>query len=252
MPTTPVLERMLRKIETRTPLEAPDREALLALPFTLRTLEPSAYVVREGERTTRCCVILSGFAVRQKLTSDGRRQILNVSLPGDIVDLECSLLNVADHNIQALTRCDVAFIPREELRRLIARHARIAEALWVDTLIDAAIFREWQVNLGRRDARTRIAHLLCELARRLESAGLASEYRYELPMTQEQLADATGMTAVHVNRTLRELDRDGLIQRNRRFVGIPNWEKLCRVGDFDETYLHLDHAANGAAEDVAA
>ena len=112
--------------------------------------------------------------------------------------------------------------------------------MWVDTLIDGSIFREWVMNVGRRDARSRIAHLLCEVARRLEAAGLIEEYGYELPMTQEQLGDATGLTPVHVNRVLMGLARDGLIERNKRFIGIPDWEALRRVGGFSETYLHLD------------
>ena len=105
-------------------------------------------------------------------------------------------------------------------------------AMWIDTLIDGSIFREWVVNVGRRDGRARLAHLLCEFARRLEVAGLTEEYRYELPMTQEQLADATGLTPVHVNRVLMQLAREGLIERNRRFVGIPDWEALRRAAGF--------------------
>ena len=119
--------------------------------------------------------------------------------------------------------------------------------MWIDTLIDGSIFREWVVNVGRRDARTRIAHLLCEFARRLEVAGLAHEYRYELPMTQEQIADATGLTPVHVNRVLMALARDGLIERSKRFVAIPQWEALRRVAGFSETYLHLDQVRAEAA-----
>jgi len=155
---------------------------------------------------------------------------------------------VADHNVQALTGCELACIPREAIRELILSHPRVGMAMWLDTLVDGSIFREWVVNVGRRDARSRIAHLLCEFARRLEAAGLAAEYRYELPMTQEQLADATGLTPVHVNRILMTLSRDGLIERKRRIVGIPDWEALRRVAGFSETYLHLDQVPRGAAE----
>ncbi len=115
----------------------------------------------------------------------------------------------------------MAFIPRAAFQALILAHPRIGTALWIDTLIDGSIFREWVVNVGRRDARSRIAHLLCEFARRLEVAGLQAEYRYELPMTQEQLADAVGLTPVHVNRILQTLSREGLIERSKRFIAIP-------------------------------
>jgi CRP-like cAMP-binding protein len=235
-----VLHRMLRKFETRAPLDEADREALLNLPYRLQTIEPALYVVREGERLQRSCLIVEGFAYRHKLTAEGARQIVSVHVPGDFIDLEGALLNVADHNVQALTRCEMAFIPRAAIRQLIMDHPKIAMAMWIDTLIDSSIFREWVVNVGRRDARSRLAHLLCEVARRLEVAGLASEYRYELPMTQEQLADATGLTPVHVNRTLRALAREGLIERDKRFVVIPKWEALRRVAGFSEIYLHLD------------
>ena len=115
--------------------------------------------------------------------------------------------------------------------------------MWIDTLIDASIFREWIMNVGRRDARERLAHIFCEFALRLESAGMGSTTGYELPMTQEQLADATGLTAVHVYRTLKAMDAEGLIKRERRFILIPDWEKLRTVAGFSELYLHLDQVA---------
>jgi len=241
------LNLMLRKLESRAPLDAGDRDALLALPFRTQTVEPAAYIAREGERPERSCLIVTGFAYRHKVTVEGARQIVSVHIPGDIVDLEGALLSVADHNVQALTRCELACIPREAIRELILSHPRVGMAMWLDTLIDGSIFREWVVNIGRRDARSRIAHLLCEFARRLEAAGLAAQYRYELPMTQEQLADATGLTPVHVNRILMTLSRDGLIERKRRIVGIPDWEALRRVAGFSETYLHLDQVPRGVA-----
>jgi CRP-like cAMP-binding protein len=242
-----ILRLMLRKFDLRAPMDEGDREALLALPYRLQTVEPSVYVVREGERLERCCLIVSGFALRHKVTIEGARQIVSVHIPGDFVDLEGALLDVADHNVQTLTRCELAFIPRPAVRALILSHPRIATAMWIDTLIDSSIFREWVVNVGRRDARSRIAHLLCEFARRLEVAGLAEEYDYELPMTQEQIADATGLTAVHVNRVLMSLAREGLIERQRRHVRILEWESLRRVAGFSEVYLHLDQVPRAEA-----
>jgi CRP-like cAMP-binding protein len=116
----------------------------------------------------------------------------------------------------------------------------VAHAMWIDTLVDASIFREWIANIGRRDARTRVAHLLCEFAVRLRVAGLGGDAYYELPMTQEQLADATGLTSVHVNRTLKGLEREGLIERaNPRAIWIGDWRRLAEAGDFDTNYLHL-------------
>ncbi len=239
----PVLERMVRKIEGRAALDELDRKALGSLSFRRRLFEAGDYIVREGARTTESTLILEGFAFRQKLTQDGARQIVSFHVPGDFIDLEGSLLKVADHNVQTLTRCEVAAIPIREIVALIEAHPRVGRALWIDTLIDASIYREWVMNVGRRPAKKRLAHLLCEFAKRLKLAGLGDEEGYTLPMTQEQLADAAGLTSVHVNRSLRALEEEGLIVRDRKFVRIPDWERLRAESGFSELYLHLDQAS---------
>lgn len=238
----PVLARMVRKLETRALLDDGDRQALLDLKFVDRTYEPASYLTREGENAQYCALIIEGFAFRQKLGRNGERQIMSFHVPGDFVDLEGSLLRRADHNVQMLTRCRMAEIPVREIHALIDKHPRVARALWVDTLIDASIYREWIMNLGRRPAKQRLAHLYCELAKRLKLAGLGDENGYVMPLTQEQLADATGLTPVHVNRSLKALEADGLIQREGRFVSIPDWQRLRQACDFRELYLHLDQA----------
>jgi CRP-like cAMP-binding protein len=239
-----ILDRMVRKFETRASLDENDRAALYRLPFDIREVAANRYIAREGDRPPGATLIVAGLAYRHKVTIDGSRQILSVHIPGDFIDLEASLLRVADHNVQALTPCEIAIVPRAALLAVIEQYPRLARAMWVDTLIDASIYREWIVNVGRRDARSGMCHLLCEFARRLEGAGMAEPGGgYELPMTQEQLADALGITPVHVNRVLRDLDRDGLIVRDKRFVRLPNWEALRRVGGFSELYLHLDQVA---------
>ena len=238
-----VLERLIHKLELRSRLDQGDRQAVLTLPFRHQIFEPGKYIIREGSSATHSALIVGGFACRHKVTIDGARQIMSVHVPGDFIDLEGALLTTADHNVQALSRCELALVPVEAVRKLLVEHPSVARALWVDTLVDSSIFREWIVNVGRRDARSRIAHLLCEFARRLELAGLTNGEGYELPMTQEHLADATGLTPVHVNRTLKRLEKEGLVVRNRRFVGIPDWEQLRAVAGFSELYLHLDQVA---------
>jgi CRP-like cAMP-binding protein len=132
-------------------------------------------------------------------------------------------------------------IPRAEITRLAFERSNVGKALWTDTLVDASIFREWIANVGRRDARTRLAHLLCEIALRMKVAGLGEQTNYELPMTQDQLADTTGMTSVHINRTIRRLEAEGLIERrSARAIVIGDWRKLADVGDFNSAYLHLN------------
>lgn len=210
------------------------------LPLVYKTLDPAAYIIREGERPLSCALLISGFAYRHKVTGDGQRQIMSVHMPGEFLDLQNSFLGVADHNVQTLTRCEIATVPVAALRRLAEEHPPVGRAMWIETLIDASIFREWIVNVGRRDSISRISHLLCELALRLDAIGLTHGHRYDLPMTQEQIADCTGLTPVHVNRVLKELGRLGLIDREKRSVSIVDWNELQEVGDFNTRYLHLE------------
>jgi CRP-like cAMP-binding protein len=234
------LELLLKNLELRVPLPEEDRQAVLALPYTLRTLEASTYTVREADLPNVCAVLISGFAYRQKLTGDGSRQIVALQIPGDALDFQHLFLNDSDHNVQMLTRGDVAMIPREALQHIARSRPAVGHAILVKILVEASIFREWVLNVGRRESRARLAHLLCELAIRLDTEGLAQDYGYELPMTQEQLADALGLTPVHVNRTLKVLEAEGLITRNKRSIRFPDWERMRGVGDFNQRYLHLE------------
>jgi CRP-like cAMP-binding protein len=229
---------LIRKLRNLTELAPADIELIKSLPFTFREVGSSHYLVREGRPTAECCLLLSGFACRHKLAANGGRQIVSFHLPGDLLDLQHLLLSVADHNVQTISEAAVAWIPKTELKRIAKESPRLAEALWRDTLIDASVFREWVLNVGRRDAKTRIAHMLCEFATRCELAGLGSPQSFRLPMTQEQIADATGLTSVHVNRMLRVLERDGAIARERRDIRIVNWQAMRRIADFDPAYLH--------------
>ena len=234
------LEPLVAKLAYRADLDADDRAAIMALPFTTRKVERNHFIVRERELATRSCVMLAGYSIRTKLVATGERQIVAIHMKGEVVDLQNSLLEVADHSVQMLTEGEVAMIPRDAIVELTLQRPRVGHAMWIDTLVDASISREWIANVGRRDARTRMAHLLCEFSVRLRVAGLGKDTHYQLPMTQEQLADTTGMTPVHVNRTLRALEKDGLIQRaSPRTVYIGDWRKLAQVGDFDSNYLHL-------------
>ena len=240
IPVSSCLEPMVRKLEYHGAFSNADRAALLALPFTLKTVERQHFVVREREIMTHSSVLLNGVAVRSKIVATGHRQIMSIHIRGETVDLQNSLLHIADHSVEMITSGRIALIPQESIARIAFDRPAVGRAMWRDTLVDASIFREWLTNVGRRDARTRIAHLLCEFSLRLKVAGLAEPTGYELPMTQEQLADATGLTAVHVNRTIKALERDGLIDRlHPRSIHIGDWRKLAEAGDFDSGYLHL-------------
>ena len=215
-----------------------DARAVASLPFTRKRFGKDAYLVREGQRATDCSLILRGFAFRQKLLRNGSRQIISMHIPTEFVDLQNGLLMTADHNVQAIDGCEAAIVPRDALVELAFNRPAIRKAMWVETLVDASIFREWVVNVGRRDSRTRLAHLLCEMVVRLKRIGAENHGMYDFPLTQEQLADATGLTAVHINRTLQSLRKDGLIQLTGRSLTVVDWDRLCEIADFDELYLH--------------
>jgi CRP-like cAMP-binding protein len=232
---------LVRRWSKHSRLSSADRDAILGLPCTVRTFGKDAYLVREGQQATECAVLLRGLAFRQKLLRDGSRQIISFHIPSEFVDLQNSLLGKADHNVQSVNRAEAALIPRAAILDLATARPAVRIAMWIDTLIDSSIFREWVVNVGRRDSRARIAHLLCELAIRIDRFnGGGLDGVYDFPLTQEQLADATGLTSVHTNRTLQSLRRDGLIQLNSGSLRVLDWEGLREAGDFDELYLHHD------------
>jgi len=235
---TSSLAPLVRRWSGYTELSDEDRNAIQRLPFAERIAPRESYLVREGEPTTSCMVLLKGFAYRQKLVTDGARQIISFHIPGEFIDLQNAILDVSDHNVQALTRTQLAVVPKPALLEIMAARPAVRRAIWLETLIDASIFREWVVNVGRRDARTRIAHLLCELVLRLRRSGEAERSVWEFPITQEQIADATGLTPVHTNRTLQSLRRDGLITLANGELSVLDWEKLAETGDFNERYLH--------------
>ena len=208
------------------------------MPWSHRVFSRDAYLMREGEPTSTCSLLVAGYAFRQKLVDSGARQIISFHIPGEFLDIQNVLLSVADHNIQALTRASVAVIQKGPLMDLLGNRPPLRKAFWIDSLLDASVFREWVVNVGRRDARARIAHLLCEFAARVRNSGEADSEMFDFPLTQEQIGDATGLTAVHTNRTLQSLRKDGLINLSSSRLAILDWEKLCEIGDFNERYLH--------------
>ena len=236
-----------RRLARQSPLSYDDIAALEAVAGNRRVIEPASYILREGEPARYCSVLLSGYAFRQKLTSDGARQIISLHIPGDALDFQSLYLERADHNVQALSRADVLFVPIATIRALVETRPAIARAIIVNILTESSIMRESLLNIGRRDARTRLAHFLCEFATRLRAQGLAEEHAYELPMTQEQLGDALGLTSVHVNRTLKALEAEGVLVRQGRRIQFTDRHTMQRIADFSALYLHLDEGMLGDA-----
>ena len=240
MASHPDYNPMIRKIDSVFPLTDDERQALQQLPMQVVSIKADQDIVREGDRPSRSCLILSGFACTYKVTGDGKRQIVSFDLPGDIPDLQSLHLKVLDNSVSTITSCSVGFIHHEALREICDRHPRIAAAFWRETLIDAAIFREWVLNVGRRETYTRMAHVFCELLVRLKAVGLTKDYSCDLPITQSEFADALGVTNVHVNRVVQQLRADGLIELSGDRLNILDWNRLKQVGEFDPTYLHLE------------
>jgi CRP-like cAMP-binding protein len=233
------LGALIRKLDRLTALSEADKHAIAALPVRITRATAGVNLVSEGDRVTNCCLLLGGYAFRYKSAVNGKRQIVSFHMTGDVLDLQNMLLPRADHGVQTLTEATIAWIAGTALETLIEEHPVIGKALWRDTLIDASIFREWVLNVGQRDAKSRIAHMLCEFAVRREAAGLGTPERFELPMSQEHIADATGLTPVHVNRMLMALANEGLIERDKRDVRIADWERLRRAAGFHVDYLHM-------------
>lgn len=233
------LDRIFQRLNSHDDLGSAEYKALSGLDFTQREIEPGQYVLREGDRPKFCAFLLNGYVYRHKIVGDGGRQIVSIHVPTDFVDVQNMLLDYADHNIQALTAATLMTIPVQDLIALAMTNQKISRAMWRESLVEASIMREWIANIGRRDARSRTAHMLCEVAVRREKAGLGARETFDLPMTQEQLGDALGLTAVHVNRTLKSLEIDGLIVRSKRSVTVADWTGLQSVGDFTSNYLHF-------------
>lgn len=231
---------LVEKLESITDLTAAEREALAALPMRVQDVRADLDVVREGDRPSQCCLVVEGFTCRYKFTDKGKRQIFAFHTPGDIPDLQSLHLRTMDHTLGTITPCRLAFIQHNDLRELLRNHPRLVDALWRDTLIDAAIFREWMIGIGRRSAKVRLAHFICEMVMRLRAIGRQRGNAVPLPITQAEVGDALGLSTVHVNRTLQELREEGLLTWDNGVLAVLNWERLKTVGEFDPTYLHLD------------
>ena len=227
------------KLETVANLAADDRDALADLCMDARDLAPRRNIIREGDKPDHVHLVIEGWAARYKLLPDGSRQITAFLIPGDFCDLHVTILGEMDHSISTLTRSKVAFIPRGKMDELTDR-PRLAKALWWATLVDEAVLRAWLVNVGRRDAFEAIGHLMCELYVRMKNVGLVTDHSFELPLTQEELADALGLTPVHVNRVLQRMRSEGLIVLKRGALEILDYARLVDASGFNANYLHIE------------
>ena len=230
---------LLARMGTFADFREDEKVQLAALYTNIRPFRPKQQIIKEGDRPDDVHLIVDGWAARYKMLSDGSRQIVAFLLPGDFCDLHVAVLGRMDHTIVALTACRVAFIPNAQMDELTSHHNSLTKALWWGTLVDEAVLRSWVVN-SRRDAHQRIAHLICELHVRLKQIDLVNGDRFDLPLTQDDIADATGLTAVHTNRTLQRLRAEGLIELRNRVLTVLNVGELREAAGFDPGYLHIE------------
>ncbi len=235
-----VLEPLVRKLELHSTLSPAERDALLSLPVQRRPVARHAQLFQAGEASRHCCVLLDGYAVRHKLMVNGSRQILNILMRGDLIGVQRALFDHADHGVEMLTQGTVAYISADALDALLSDHPGLTRVLSSETLWGGAIEREWICNVGRRDARGRIAHLFCELAVRHEQLELGRRTDSRLALTQNHIADCAGLTPIHVNRVLQALRGEDLIKTEQRRLTITDWPGLTRAADFNERYLHAE------------
>ncbi|WP_234703160.1 Crp/Fnr family transcriptional regulator [Sphingobium chlorophenolicum] len=227
------------KLSAHWPLDRQNREAINRL--VGRSAIPrrtGTDLFAQGDRLTSIFFLLEGWGARYKMLADGRRQIVSLLLPGDLCDPFCFLLHRADHGVAALTPIKVAEVGRGQFEEVALERPEITKAMWINALITASIQREWCVNLGRRTALERLSHLFCELYHRLCKVGMVTDAGFHFPVTQLELADATGLTMVHTNRILQEMRRKGLIELQRRHLIVPDLAALERICAFDPSYLH--------------
>jgi len=241
-------DRLIRRLAELAPLSAAETKALQEAAVRRRDLRADMDLIRVGERPVECTILVEGWACRYKLLPDGKRQITGFVIPGDPCELDGLLMGRMDHSVGTLTPASVAVIPRDHVLALMDRHPTLARAFWQATVAEGAIAREWVVNVGRRSALQRIAHLLCELGSRLQAAGLADASGFALPLTQAEIADAMGLSTVHVNRTVQEMRDEGLIVWAGQQVEVPDWDRLRTVGTFSPDYLFLGRDNRNAHE----
>lgn len=224
---------LVRKLEQFTRLTDEERHVISELSSVrVRQVEAQADLISQGDRIHDVNIVLSGWAYRYKNMSDGRRQIFSIVLPGDLLDLNIYMLPHMDHSVGALTKIKIAEISRKQFERVLQDHPRITRALWWDTLLHMSLQREWVVSLGSRDAYERLGHLLCDVFIRVQNLGLGQGNSVEFPLTQAMLADACGLSVVHVNRMLQALRQKGLIVLKGRRLTIPDLDALMQASMF--------------------
>ena len=234
---------LVTKLGREIALTDAERLSFNEVPFYVETLKAGEGPSWAGDRPIRSFLVLEGLLSTSKTLRDGEVQTTAFHIPGDMPDLQSLHLEVLDSDIGALTNCTLAYMAHSDLRPFCERHPRLAAEFWRAALVEGAISREWVVNVGQRPALSRLAHLFCELMMRMEAVGLAQNGSCPLALTQEALSEATGLSVVHVNRTLQALRAQRLLSFGQGRLTIHDWPALARLAGFEADYLHMRTAA---------
>lgn len=234
----------MQKLSHFVTLSSEDKQLLRDSVVRVKEYSENHEIISEGERPEYAHLVMEGWACRFKHQEQGRRAIMAYLIPGDLCDIHITLLDHMDHSIGALTPVKAALISREAIHSIFKENGALARAFFWSVLIEESITREWFVNVTCRSADKRLAHIFCEMLIRYRMAGITQDNSIDLPLTQEELADAMGITSVHTNRVLQKLRKEGLVSLENKRLIIHDWENLKRFGEFDEAYLHLDEKKN--------
>ena len=235
-----MIEKHLLKLRARDDVSAEEERAIRDLFSHVVDVPADEVFIHAGRELSESTLLLDGWMARAKDLQSGQRQLAELQVAGDFVDLHGFTLKRLDHDVITLSRCRVATVPHERLKEMTDRFPHLTRLYWFMTNVDAAIQREWTLSLGRRTAIARMAQLFCELRRRLGIVGLTQADSYDFPLTQVETGETLGLTAVHVNRTLQELRRKGVLELAHRRVTILDVERLEAIAEFDSRYLYLD------------
>lgn len=245
------------KLEQFTSFDPEERQRLdRLLTYPTKTYPRGTNIIAEGEKVDEIHLVLTGLAARTKTIRSGDRQFMALLVPGDLCDVEVFVLEGMDHDIMAMTETTCVLIPAKVIEGLLTESTKLTKALWWSTMTDSAVLREWIVDHGSRDSLERIAHLMCEMLIRYRIIGETTDDSFPFLLTQEELADALGMTPVHVNRMLQQLRSQGLIDLRGKVLTVLDPKALQRVAQFDSSYLHLtrterrDPEVSGRAGDL--
>lgn len=250
IPNHSPLARFLARILRHSRLTSEEQQAILGLRSHAAQFAARRDIVTPGQLVDHACLIVKGLAARFDLMRDGRRQVTALHIPGDMCDLHSVVQPRTAWSITSMTATTVLHVPHVDLRQIAIHYPAIAMAFWRDTAADAAVLAKWVGNLGRKDAQARLAHLFCEIGYRMELIGMGSRQCFNLPLTQEQLADVTGLTAVHVNRTLQALRESGALSFQAGVAQIHDMDRIVALGEFDPNYLRLQAEPNSSSREL--